>query len=83
MNWPSKRYGHAAAFVCNSFLLIMGREESAFRMPICDFWMYDLTKMTWVKVLLTDVSYKPSCSASGQPGAYKGKERATNTIIGA
>ena len=45
MNWPSKSYGHAAAFVFNSFLLIMGREQDA--LGVMHYWMYEFTKMIW------------------------------------
>ena len=44
VEWPERRYGHAATCVSGPLLVIMGGEDTS------DCWIYDLTTMLWKKV---------------------------------
>ena len=49
LEWPEKRYSHAATCVSGPLLVIMGGVDNEIVM-ISDCWIYDLTAMLWKKV---------------------------------
>ena len=53
MEWPERRYSHAATCVSGPLLVIMGGAMSR-ETTISDCWIYDFTTMLWKKVLVIE-----------------------------
>ena len=53
MEWPDRRYSHAATCVSGPLLVIMGGAMSRETMT-SDCWIYDFTTMLWKKVLVVE-----------------------------
>ena len=49
LEWPEKRYSHAATCVSGPLLVIIGGMDNKIG-TISDCWVYDFTAMLWKKV---------------------------------
>ena len=52
LEWPEKRYDHAATCVSGALLVIMGG------VPTSDCWIYDFTAILWKKVATCLMHFK-------------------------